>query len=809
MIWNNIKIALRNLRKNKLFAVINIAGLALGMTIYVFGGLLIEYERTHDEFFENSDRVYSVASKAGDDLDVGIDTLNAAFSAIGPLIETDLPDVEAVARTITSEYLVSNGTESFYQGIRFADPAFTQIFDLQFLQGDSSCLDDPSGIVLSATAATKFFGRTDVLGETLTLDNEFDYRVAAVFEDVPRNSHFNSLPVMEVDFDVLMPIQALIPMREFDMAGEYNNLSMGNLTYVMLPESLDQEWLATQLDSIYERLIPDEAKETIASIFPVPLAHANLSIWDTFSMPVVIVVQLLSFLVLIVACVNYTNLATAQALGRSREVGMRKTMGAEQGQLLLQFLMESVLIATIAMVVAIAALEVLIPLFNNAANKVMTLNYLQTLPWLLATTLLVGLCAGLYPAWLITRATPIEALRELARKGKKGARVRAVMIGAQFSISAFMLSLVAVVYMQNQKIEEASYMFPRSEIYTIDRVGVDDIQERLDTLQNELLALPNVDSVAWSSQVPYEQSNSTTKVSTQPGDEAGEFSIQLLRMSPEFLETYDIPLIAGRNLNKDMANDWYERDESEVINVLVNEMALDSLGFATAQDALNQRFYDLDEEDTLREMVIVGVVPTQNIVGMFNSQKPWMYIYGPSPFRIGSIRITGGNMLTVIDEIEDVWDRVIPEYPIQGKFLDEVFNEIYNVLKFMNMALAGFAVIALALALIGLFGLAAFMAAQRTKEIGVRKVLGASSGQIARLLVWQFSKPVAWALAIALPLAYAGSNLYLNFFEDRIESPIFILLVSGAVAVALAWGTVAGHAIRIARSNPVLALRYE
>jgi len=488
---------------------------------------------------------------------------------------------------------------------------------------------------------------------------------------------------------------------------------------------------------------------------------------------------------------------------------MRKTMGAEQGQLLLQFLMESVLIATIAMVVAIAALEVLIPLLNNAANKVMTLNYLQTLPWLLATTLLVGLCAGLYPAWLITRATPIEALRELARKGKKGARVRAVMIGAQFSISAFMLSLVAVVYMQNQKIEEASYMFPRSEIYTIDRVGVDDIQERLDTLQNELLALPNVDSVAWSSQVPYEQSNSTTKVSTQPGDEAGEFSIQLLRMSPEFLETYDIPLIAGRNLNKDMANDWYERDESEVINVLVNEMALDSLGFATAQDALNQRFYDLDEEDTLREMVIVGVVPTQNIVGMFNSQKPWMYIYGPSPFRIGSIRITGGNMLTVIDEIEDVWDRVIPEYPIQGKFLDEVFNEIYNVLKFMNMALAGFAVIALALALIGLFGLAAFMAAQRTKEIGVRKVLGASSGQIARLLVWQFSKPVAWALAIALPLAYAGSNLYLNFFEDRIESPIFILLVSGAVAVALAWGTVAGHAIRIARSNPVLALRYE
>jgi putative ABC transport system permease protein len=521
------------------------------------------------------------------------------------------------------------------------------------------------------------------------------------------------------------------------------------------------------------------------------------------------VIQLLSFLVLIVACVNYTNLATAQALGRSREVGMRKTMGAKQGQLLAQFLIESVLIATIAMIVAIAALEVIIPLFNNASNKVMTLDYVRTLPWLVITTLLVGLCAGFYPAWLITRASPIDALRDIARKGKKGSRVRGVMIGTQFAISAFMLALVAVVYMQNQKIEESSYIFPRSEIYTLDRIGVDTIQERLDTLQHELLAIPNVDSVGWSTQVPYEQNNSMTKVTAQPGDEAGEFNIQILRMSPGFLETYDIPILAGRNLGDDMANDKYIRDESEVINVLVNELTLESLGIASAQDAINHRFYDLDEEDTLREMVIVGVVPTQNIVGLFNSEKPWMYLYGPSPFRIASVRITGGNMLTTVEAIEDVWNSVIPEYPIQGRFLDEVFNDVYNILRFMNMALAGFAIVALALALIGLFGLAAFMAAQRTKEIGVRKVLGASSSQIARLLVWQFSKPVAWALAIALPAAYFGSSIYLNFFADRIESPIFILLAAGAVAVLLAWGTVAGHAVRIARSNPVLALRYE
>jgi len=372
---------------------------------------------------------------------------------------------------------------------------------------------------------------------------------------------------------------------------------------------------------------------------------------------------------------------------------------------------------------------------------------------------------------------------------------------------------VSIVYMQNQKIEEGSYIFPRSEIYNLSRLNVDLIQERLDTLRHELNAIPNVDSVAWSSQVPYEQSNSSTKVSARPADEAGAFNMNWMRMSPEFLETYDIELLAGRNLDRDLSSDLLISDEeTEVVNVLVNELMLASLGIASPEEAINQRIYlqnDEDDESLLREMVIVGVVPTQNILGLFNSEKPWVFAYWPETFRMGSIRITGGNMLATIDEVEKVWDRVIPEYPIQGRFLDDVFNDVYLILKYMNMALAGFAFVALALALIGLFGLAAFMAAQRTKEIGVRKVLGASSAQIARLLVLQFSKPVAWALAVALPLAFVASNTYLNFFADRINSAIPILLVSGAVAVLLAWGTVAGHAIKIARSNPVLALRYE
>jgi putative ABC transport system permease protein len=809
MFWNNVKIALRNLGKNKAFAAINISGLAIGLTIYVFGGLLVNYERTHDTFFENYDRTYTIGAIASPTLNVGFDRFAAVQSALGPIIEAELTDVETVARTVQREFLVTMGPDQFYERITFTDPSLLTVFDFAYIDGDKTALDDPSAIVITESTAEKYFGRTDVMGETITLDNEFDLYVGAVVEDLPMNSHFNSSLIQDAALSIVAPLMALSRIREYDIAGNWNNLSFGDMTYVVLPPELDGAWLEAQLNAMFDRVVPESATQAISSFTVSPLTAANTAVWDMIGMPVIEVVSLLSLLVLVVACVNYTNLATAQSLGRSREVGMRKTMGASQRQLLAQFLIESLVIASIAMIIAVAILEILIPLFNNATNKVLTIDYLGTLPWLLLTTALVGLVAGLYPAWLITRASPIDALRDAARKGKKGSKVRAVMIGAQFSISAFMLALVAIVYMQNERVKESSYVFPRSEIYTLDRLNVDAIRERLDTLRIEIEALPNVSSVSYASQVPYEQSNSGTIVSQQSGDEAGKFQLSNIRMSPEFLTTYDIPVLAGRALSRDISNDT-QLEDAEVVNVLANELLVEKLGFTSAADAVGKSFFNFDEEEgNLPEYVIVGVVPTQNITGLFNEEKPYFYAYTPEWMRIASVRITGGNIMQTIDDIEDVWDSVIPEYPMQGRFLDEAFNDVFDVLKYMNMALAGFAFVALSLAMIGLFGLAAFMATQRTKEIGVRKVLGASSTQIARLLVWQFSTPVIWGLAVALPAAYAASAGYLNFFADRISMTIPILLVAGVVSVILAWGTVAAHAIRIARANPVYALRYE
>ena len=359
MFWNNVKIAIRNLRKNKLFALINILGLALGMTVFVFGNLLVRYELTHDAFFANAERIWTVGSYAAPEINVGVDQINSVWSAVGPIIEAEVDEVEAVARAELSELLVTMGSESFYNMVRYADPALLRIFDLDFIGGDNTALDDPAGMIINESTAVKYFGTADAVGKVITFNNKFDFRVAGVFRDVPLNSHFNSLPIMDVPIEIVLPIKAWERIEDIKPEGNWDNLSMGNQTYVLLPANLDGEWLETQLAGLFERHVDEEHRQIMEAFFVEPLSRANLALWDTMGLPVITAVQLLSFLVLIVACVNYTNLATAQALGRSREVGMRKTMGAGQAQLLTQFLVESLVIAAIAMVVALAAVEVL------------------------------------------------------------------------------------------------------------------------------------------------------------------------------------------------------------------------------------------------------------------------------------------------------------------------------------------------------------------------------------------------------------------------------------------------------------------
>ena len=604
--------------------------------------------------------------------------------------------------------------------------------------------------------------------------SKLDLRVRAVIRDLPRNSHFVSSLILDNPLEAVASLEALVKMDEFKPEGNWDNLIGGDLTYFLLPPHLDGAWLETQANAVFQRHADEDTKKFISGIKSRRLQDMNLVLWDAIGWPVIDSLSVLGFLVLIIAGLNYTNLATAQALGRAKEVGLRKTMGASTLQLLTQFLVESMATAVMAMLVALAMLEMVIPLFNDNLGKVLSLDYAASLPSLFGVTFLVGLIAGSYPAYVITRVSPIDALKGSLSKGSKGTFVRSFMIGAQFVFSVFMLAMVAVVSFQNEKVKESSNIFPKSQIVVLEKTWLGDMSARLDTLKQEIGKIPGVENMTFSSQVPFVQQNWTFPASKNSGDAAGKVRLNRIHVEYDFLKTYDIPLIAGRDFSREIANDM-EKSDSSVINVIVNEMALKKLGFSSAADALNKSFHQFYENNAdemkSKSYVIVGVMADQNFLGLQNSIKPIVFRVYPRYYEDASIRIKGQNFQQTMTAIEEVWNRVYPDYPIQVVFLDSIFADAFKIFGAINLALSGFAVIALTLAFVGLFGLAAFMAEKRTREIGIRKVMGAQTHQIVRLLIWQFSRPVIWALVLALPLSYLASEAYLNFFADRIETP--------------------------------------
>ncbi len=808
MLQNYIKTAFRNIVRNKLYAFINILGLAMGLTLYIFGGLFYDYEHSHDEFFLNSDRIYTAGSKFFSRSGEGEEVFNSIYTAATPLIKSDIPEIEYIARTVTRSYLTASGENTYYQTVRFADAELFEIFDFDFIAGDKSAFQNGSTMVLTKSMADKFFPSEDALGKTISINHEVDLVVGAVIEDLPANSHFNSHITNNRPLELIAPLSLVEQLEGRSPDENWGEMSTGNLTYVLLPPSLDQTWLDEQLSGIYERHYDEDRRRTVSGLFAQPITYVNASVWDEIGIPAIDIVRILGIAILFVACLNYTNLATAQSLRRAREVGLRKTLGASPAQLLVQFVTESILVTAIAMIVSLATLEAAVPSFNGLTGKAITLNYVELIPWLLATVVLVGIASGAYPAYLITKTNPTEALRDNTRKGRFSALIRGMMIAAQFSVSVFMLAFVLVVNSQNNRVEEASNIFSNDLIFTIDRVGIAEIESRHDALKNEILRINGVENFAYSSQVPYEGFRNRFVTSTDAANIDTGFFINQMVADHDFLKTYDIPLVAGRETRLDISLDTHNWDRPEV-NALINELAARNFGFSSAEEAVGQVFYEENRDGSITSYTIVGVIEDQNIYGLQNEIVPFVYFAREASYRHASVKLGANASEQTIRDIEAVWKRINPEYPFQARFLDQRFDELFRIFDVSAKSLASFSLFAMFLALIGLFGLAAFMAEQRTREIGIRKVLGANSGQIMKLLVWQFSKPVLWAIPVALILAYFGSNLYLEYFPDRISMPFEILIGAGLIGLMLSWGTVATHAYRVARTNPVNALHHE
>jgi putative ABC transport system permease protein len=806
MLNNYLLIAWRHILKNKLYSSINITGLVVGLTIFLFGSLLANYEQTHDNFFKNSARTYFVGTIFSPKADVGISSIDSVHSAVAPLIKADVPEIEYVARTLRQEKLVSIGADDYYQVLLFADPDLLHIFDFTYLEGDQSALEARNGLVLTKDAAYRYFGEGPYLGKSIELDHNKVLNVTAVIDELPQNTQFKSSLVIPSPFELIAHISALNTEDNNVEEGNWNNLGLGDLTFILAPESSDISWLQTRLDGIYDAHVTFDGNELMTAFKVHPLKDANTFLWSAIGMPVVETVQLLAILVLIVAIVNYTNLATAQSFGRIREVGLRKTLGAGPSQLLIQFLIESILIASISMLITMAVLEILIPLFNNSTGKGISINYLVTLPWLLLTTLSVGVIAGAYPAYMITQTSPINALRDSSKTGAKNSLFRSLMLGVQFSISIFMLAIVLVVYFQNAKLQESGDIFPRSQIVSIQRLNVPEIQSRLEVIKNEISTIPGVTGFGYSSQIPFQQSNSNLRITPVDGDDSNISTPLQVSVMPGFFDVYDIPFLKGRQLGEEISGDTMKEDVNNV-NVVVNKLMLETLGFTL--DSEKPSFYDYPTDDDAHSYTIVGVIPDQNFRGFHNQIKAMVFLMNPDYLQVASIRVEGRGMQATLDDVEKKWDEIVPEYPVQLKFLNETFNDVFKIYSTMTMTLTGFAFVAMTLSMVGLFGLAAFMVEQRTREIGIRKVMGANLYQLIRLLIWQFSKPVMWASLVALPAAYFASDTYLDFFADRLPQSVALIAIAGVSGVLISWAIVSIHAMRIAKTNPIHALRYE
>ncbi|WP_026376116.1 ABC transporter permease [Aestuariibacter salexigens] len=812
MFQNYIKIALRALIANKLYALINVLGLAIGLTIFLFGGMLANYEKDHDTVWQDNDLIYYVGSTMSPNATIGIKQMDTTYSALGPLIKEGVPEVEYMARTIRREYLVSTDDNNFNEPVRFADADLLRIFSFDYIEGDATALDDPEGAVLTREQAIKMFGRTDVRGEVLELNHEHQFRVQAVIENLPLDSHFRSNMILGEDFGIYMPLKALEQVAGWE--ANYYNTSGGNYVYLKLRAPMPLAELNNKLNTVHLANTPQEQIDNfMAGLYAKNIKQANAGIWDMIGMPVIESIQILGLLVLIIAIVNYTNLATAQSLGRTREVGIRKALGASRGQLMSQFLTESLTITAISMIIALALIEVIVPMFNDAMGKVMTVDYISLLPTLLLSTILVGLVSGAYPSYLITKTNTIYALKGTSVKGSKGSFIRSMMIGVQFMLSIFMLGMVLIMYFQNDKVKDSSLIFPKDEVLVLREMNKQAIVDRQEILRNELLNHPHISAVSFATQVPFEQSNSSTSISRNEGEEQAKFQTNRMFTDDGFIPTFDIQVLAGENFSRDNSSHYQSDLEARSASVLINELLREQLGFASNEEAIGQSYYAMPNEEGLETFRydIIGVIETQNILGLHNQVRPFMLQWREFDHYFGSIRIAQGAPASVVSDIETIWQRVNPDYPIEHQFLSDIFDGIYNVFRTMNGVLAGFAGVALTLALIGLFGLAAYMARTRTKEIGIRKVLGANEAQLVKMMLWQFSKPVMWAILIAIPLAYLASGAYLNFFADRIEFSLQVplIIIGGVTAVALSWSVIALHALKVARSNPVRALHYE
>ncbi len=829
--WRNyLSVALRSLLRDRSYAGINVVGLSVGLAACLILLLYVRYETSYDEWLPDSERVYQVqAIPTLDSIGARVPQ-QGAHGVLAEVLPQGFPEIEAAARLDEERLVFLVNGEARFVSTMMTDRNLFSILQLPFLRGDPArALFGTESIVLSRAQAMAMFGSIDVLGRTVTQirrGQRYERRVTGVFEDIPRNSNLD--------------IQAAAPIGE----DEREACSWGcvnGFVFLKLRPGADAASINARLPAWERRAIPpvevggqrisegDMYDWRLINIRDVHLSGAQGSPEErpTKDSRTMATFAIVAVLILLMAVVNFVNLATARGSRRAREVALRKVLGAQRPQLVAQFLGESLLITGVAMLIALAFTELTLPYFSAYLRAELDLAYLGPHGLLVPILLLwlaVGVIGGIYPAFYLSRYQPGAILRsnQSAAEPIGSGRLRSILVVGQFAVSIALIICTITVYHQTAFAQRTDLGFDRTGIIQVANTNRAAVVPQVEPMLREISRVPGVEATAASSIGVATDTTLTTNVQV-PGRARPE-TVGFYSVSPDFFRVMGVQPLAGRLLSRSFANDYaftpYEPEAAvepaqramaaRGINVVLNRSAAERLGLGGASQAVGRqiRLDMFGSEIGLVPATVVGIVADSRFRSARDPIEP-MIFYDAGVYRLLAIRYRSDNPEAVRQGIAAVWRRRAADVPFEGEFADDQLAQVYADDEARGNAFAGFAMLAVLIACLGLFGLAAFTAERRTREIGIRKVFGARSRDIVRLLTWQFSKPVMIANLIAWPAAWWVMRDWLNGFDMRVDLGPGPFIIAGLVALVIAVGTIAGHALRVSRTNPIHALRHE
>ena len=794
MFKNYLKIAFRNLWRQRGFSILNIGGLAIGLTAFFLILLYVSFELSFDNFHSKSDSIYRVVTDLTTPTDVA--KFNRPSIAVPPHLEKEFEEIISAVRVMNITPDVRNQDLKFKEkNVIAADSSFFNMFDFKLVQGDKSeVLKEPFSIVLSENSAKKYFGNESPIGRTLVLkDEDIDSRsftVTGLMEKIPENSHIQG------DMVISMTTYSQGVMPDFDnLWGLYDPAA-----YILLNPKSDPKLLESKFPEFIERNIGKDLKadkmklklllEPLSSVYLKSDRGGNIS----GDLNILYIFSIVAFFILLIACINFINLTTARSVERAKEVGIRKVIGAEKRQLAFQFIGESVIICSLAFVLTVVLTMLLLPSFSMLTGKTMGPTIFDLSGHFLVLffiALSIGVLAGTYPAFVLSSFIPVNVLKGNFATGKSGIVLRKGLVITQFTISIALIVGTIIIYNQMSYMQHQALGFTKDQIVVLETA----ISPQQQALKDNLKTIPGVISTGLSSSVPGVVNNVASSVIQNNLGEDQVANLDAYFVDYDFTSQFDLKFVAGRDFSRDFATDSTEA-------MIVNEQTVKMFGYSEPEQAIGARFTQWGKTGK-----IIGVVKDFHFKSLQENIKPITFAFGKSKADLLVVKISPVDTEKTLAAIKEKWEAFLPNATFNYYFLDEAFDRQYKAQKQFGSLFLSFATLAILISCLGLLGLAAYSTIQRKREIGVRKVLGASIFNVVGLLSQEFMKLVGIAFLIAAPVSWFVMKLWLKDFAYHIEMQWWMFALAGVSALLIALLTVSFHAIKAAVVNPVKSIQ--